>query len=130
MQLLYIDLDRFKPINDVHGHGAGDQVLVEVANRLMTTIRASDAAARIGGDEFAIISHGLTTMDAMDGLVSRVKAAVAVPITLTDGTVVSVTASVGLASASALTAVDELLMAADHEMYRSKRDTKTIQQPT
>lgn len=126
VQLLYLDLDRFKPINDVHGHGAGDQVLVEVANRLMTTIRASESAARIGGDEFAIISHALTTRDAIDGLVGRVKASVAAPITLADGTVVSVTASVGLATASALTAVDELLMAADHEMYRSKRDTNTV----
>jgi diguanylate cyclase (GGDEF)-like protein/PAS domain S-box-containing protein len=117
LHLLYIDLDRFKPINDDHGHQAGDQVLVTVAQRLIATLRADDAAARIGGDEFAIISH---VSDA-DKLIARLTAAIAAPITLTNNAVVYVTASVGLASASANTTIDDLLIEADIEMYRNKR---------
>ena len=117
--LIYLDLDRFKPINDLHGHRAGDEVLVKTAQRLLATIRANESAARIGGDEFAIISHVL--VGDTDKLVSRLTAAVAAPITLTNGTSVSVTVSVGLATATATTTVDDLLITADHQMYRNKR---------
>ena len=55
MLILYMDLDNFKPVNDLYGHDAGDQVLKSFSERLRASIRASDTAARIGGDEFAVL---------------------------------------------------------------------------
>ena len=59
--LFYLDLDRFKPVNDRYGHDVGDQLLKEVANRLRGCVRESDAVFRIGGDEFALIVNGAVT---------------------------------------------------------------------
>jgi diguanylate cyclase (GGDEF)-like protein/PAS domain S-box-containing protein len=125
-QLLYIDLDRFKPINDTYGHASGDEVLIETARRILATIRADDAAARIGGDEFAVVSHAAGSAHEGPQLADRIRTNIAAPITLTDGTVVQVTASVGSATAPGLVTVDELLIAADHEMYRRKRQSQQI----
>jgi diguanylate cyclase (GGDEF)-like protein len=62
--LLYCDLDRFKPINDIHGHGVGDAVLKEVVRLICGKVRASDVVARVGGDEFAILMWNLRERDA------------------------------------------------------------------
>ncbi len=62
--LAYVDLDRFKPVNDRHGHAAGDAVLQAVAATLARSVRASDTVARIGGDEFGIILWNLSEADA------------------------------------------------------------------
>jgi diguanylate cyclase (GGDEF)-like protein/PAS domain S-box-containing protein len=127
-QLLYLDLDRFKPINDTYGHAAGDEVLIETARRIVDTIRADDAAARIGGDEFAIISHTTGPAHEAQHIADRLRMRIAAPITLLNGSTVHITASIGCAAAPALATVDELLLAADHEMYRAKRQRQHLSQ--
>ncbi|MBT8228417.1 MAG: GGDEF domain-containing protein [Dactylosporangium sp.] len=115
--LLYIDLDHFKNINDTHGHPAGDRFLVEVARRVHASVRTTDLVARIGGDEFAVLSS--TAADARQ-LACRIVAAVQSPIAL-DGTEVIPSLSVGIAVAP-----DDgrdcsaLLHAADRALYLAK----------
>lgn len=115
--LFYLDLDGFKPVNDRHGHAAGDAVLVEVASRLRACVRAGDIVGRIGGDEFAIIaSVGDTT--SLDDIADRLLHAVRKPIQF-EGIALQVSASIGvtlLGGADAAAA----LAAADGAMYRAK----------
>ncbi|KAB1946490.1 GGDEF domain-containing protein [Micromonospora sp. ALFpr18c] len=106
-----IDLDGFKPVNDTHGHAAGDIVLTTIAQRLRTI---NGVASRLGGDEFAVLLHGNDPATAAH----RLAAAIAAPIPLPTGATVTVTASIGLAPG-----VDDLpaaLAAADAAMYRAK----------
>lgn len=93
--LLYIDLDRFKAVNDSHGHRHGDAVLKVVAARLLGFIRPDDLAARVGGDEFVLAVHGIEP-DAMDVFVSRVELALGEPIAF-EGRSHMVGCSVGVA---------------------------------
>lgn len=78
--LLLIDLDRFKPINDQHGHDAGDAVLKEIANRLLGAVRANDSVARFGGDEFAILMVGPIEMGELMAGAQRIIATVEQPV--------------------------------------------------
>ncbi len=117
--VLYLDLDGFKPINDRHGHAAGDEVLRIVAERLTFHARASDIVARLGGDEFVVVAEFMDSTD-VEPLVSRIRHAVAEPIDLA-GDVVSVGVSIGVATALAREAVDSLLARADAAMYAVKR---------
>lgn len=94
--VLFLDLDRFKSINDSLGHAAGDAVLVEVARRLPVELRASDTVARLGGDEFAILLEGSHTPDEVAATASRVLGALDPPIEVPNGTV-HVGASIGSA---------------------------------
>ncbi|WP_428962592.1 GGDEF domain-containing protein [Micromonospora fluostatini] len=106
-----IDLDGFKPVNDTHGHAAGDIVLTTIAARLRTI---SDTAARLGGDEFAALIDGPDPT----AVAHRIAQVIAAPIPLPTGTTVTVTASIGLApSAGDLPAA---LADADAAMYRAK----------
>ena len=118
VSVLLLDLDRFKPVNDTHGHEAGDQVLRVVAERLRTAVRPGDLVARLGGDEFAVlVSEGCDTGQ----LAERLQALVASPISL-GHVVVSVGVSVGRATHPADGSSPEaLLRAADDDMYRVKR---------
>lgn len=117
--LVYLDLDGFKPINDAHGHEAGDAVLVEVAQRLQHLLRAGDLAGRLGGDEFGLLLHR-TTPSQLSAASERVRAALHEPIRFGDVTV-RVGASLGLASAPRDgTDVSVLLRHADQRMYRQK----------
>lgn len=120
--LLYIDLDSFKPINDTFGHQAGDAVLVAVAKRLQSVVRAHDTVARLGGDEFAILLEELDeTADAID-LAERVLAAISEPVAL-DGHAVTIGASIGVAVAGAAPFDTEaLIQCADLAMYTAKDD--------
>ncbi len=119
--ILFIDLDGFKPINDVHGHEAGDRVLMAVAERLKAAVRPTDTVARLGGDEFAVLCDPLATGDSACGIGERIRRALEQPIVLGAGTTVSVGASVGIAeSPAAVGDPHQLLADADAAMYRVK----------
>jgi diguanylate cyclase (GGDEF)-like protein len=118
--VLFIDLDRFKAVNDSLGHQAGDELLTEVAVRIRDTLRDSDLAARLGGDEFAVLLEGESAGEAC-GVAERIAARVAEPFRITDR-IVFIGASVGVADCGA-TGGDaaELLGNADVAMYRAKK---------
>ena len=123
--ILLVDLDRFKPINDIHGHSAGDLVLIEIANRLKHIVRKNDTLSRIGGDEFAIICdlESSAPGDSKDVILfaERVIDAVRAPVSIS-GIEVDVDASIGIAFGPTDGNDSEaILRAADIAMYRAKR---------
>lgn len=120
--LLSIDLDRFKQVNDRHGHHAGDLVLEAVAERLVATTRRRDAVIRMGGDEFLLVLWDVTEAEALE-LATRLVTAIEQPVDC-EGEWVRVSASVGIAMVggdSPAADTEELLQAADQAMYRAKR---------
>ncbi len=122
--VLIIDLDQFKPVNDLYGHAAGDTVLCKVANRLKDLLRSEDTVARLGGDEFAVILECPPFADASQKAAIRFSEraieAIAQPISH-DGRQVDVGASIGIAICPADgDDADTLLHAADMAMYRAK----------
>ena len=120
--VLLLDLNRFKPVNDIYGHGAGDKVLCEVAARLKEVVRDGEMAARLGGDEFAVVMAFEPGGDGPMRLARRILAAIAKPISF-DGITVTVGAAVGIARAPGDGADAESLMhAADLAMFRAKRE--------
>ena len=116
--LLFLDLDRFKLVNDSMGHEAGDLLLVEVASRLEQAVRAGDSVARLGGDEFVILVESVSETDEVSALAERIGAVVAEPIPLPQG-MVTVTASIGIAYDSGR-GPEHLLRDADTALYRAK----------
>ena len=121
--LMVIDLDGFKEVNDIRGHDAGDRVLQSIARRLESVVRASDTVARIGGDEFVVLSLETRSEAEATALVGRLRHALRRPYTV-DGGVVEIDASIGWAifpddGASP----DELLGRADEQMFLTKRDS-------
>jgi diguanylate cyclase (GGDEF)-like protein/PAS domain S-box-containing protein len=118
--LLYIDLDRFKPVNDTLGHAAGDQVLQAVASRLQSSIRESDTAARIGGDEFVAILPNLAGPEALSTVTREMQASLSRPYPLgSDSVSVGISIGVALYPDDAKTA-DKLLDIADQALYQVK----------
>jgi diguanylate cyclase (GGDEF)-like protein len=118
--VMMIDLDRFKTINDSHGHLAGDQLLVEVARRLERCLRDVDTAARFGGDEFAILLDGVDEIRDATRVADRIHAALAAPIEL-DGVEVTISASIGIALVDTdYERSEDLLRDADTALYRAK----------
>jgi diguanylate cyclase (GGDEF)-like protein/PAS domain S-box-containing protein len=118
--LMFIDLDRFKPVNDALGHAAGDAVLVEVGERITSVIRSTDFTARIGGDEFVVLLRHCELDDARQ-LAEAVAAAVAsIPIKLF-GQPHQLGASIGLVQLSAGTTADAVLARADAACYAAKK---------
>lgn len=120
LALLFIDLDRFKEVNDTLGHVFGDQLLVEAAGRITACVRNSDTVARLGGDEFTVILQGLETRDAVVRVAQEVLETLTAPFTLGQASA-SVSASIGIA----LCPVDgdtpeALTQAADQAMYDAK----------
>lgn len=118
--LLFVDLDRFKTINDRLGHDAGDELLRQVAHTLQQAMRSDDTVARLGGDEFAIVVTDVGEME-MQAISDRLTRQLNFPRTMPEGDVVTVTASIGLAWATADETVDEFLRRADLLMYRAKQ---------
>lgn len=118
--LHYIDLDRFKPINDKHGHETGDAILKSVATRLLDCVRDSDMVARIGGDEFVIIQNHIRSARDAEQVANRVIKSVSRGHVVHDRSYV-IGASVGISVAPQDGAIaDELIRKADNAMYRSK----------
>ena len=126
--VLFLDLDRFKVINDSMGHVAGDHLLVVTARRLREGIRPSDTVARLGGDEFAILLDGLESFSDALRVAERLQKQLAQPIYL-DHTEVFTSASIGIAlSATGYDRPDAILRDADTAMYRAKGNGKARHQ--
>jgi diguanylate cyclase (GGDEF)-like protein len=119
--VLFVDLDRFKPVNDSLGHAAGDELLQIVGQRICQCLRDSDTAARLGGDEFAVLLEDLVFSDDATGMAERIIEAVGAPVAL-QGREVFVGASVGVAMGRR--GPDDLLRKADVAMYRAKANGK------
>jgi diguanylate cyclase (GGDEF)-like protein len=121
--LIAVDLDGFKDVNDVRGHRAGDVVLRTLARRFEAIVREADTVARVGGDEFVILSMGTGSDDRAGALVGRLRNALRRPFRV-DGASVEIDGSIGWAvfPDDGATA-DELLARADGQMYATKRDT-------
>jgi diguanylate cyclase (GGDEF)-like protein len=121
LALVIIDLDRFKAINDTHGHPAGDAVLREAARRIAGAIRTVDRAARIGGEEFALVLVQSSRSAALDVARRAVAAIGQEPIRTSDGYSLTVTASAGVAELpSDAKNADDLIVAADKALYAAK----------
>jgi diguanylate cyclase (GGDEF)-like protein/PAS domain S-box-containing protein len=119
--VVFLDLDRFKWVNDSLGHDAGDDLLCVVATRLSEALRPEDTVARFGGDEFVVLSTRLTGPDEALRLAERLRAAVSVPVSLQEGYTVVPTMSIGLTTTSDPHAdPTALLRDADAAMYRAK----------
>ncbi|MEJ2621478.1 MAG: EAL domain-containing protein [Candidatus Thiodiazotropha sp.] len=124
LAVCYLDLDGFKPINDTYGHSVGDQILVEVAQRLLSTVREGDTVSRIGGDEFVLILSDLPNLDQCMGILDRIMAVISDPLTIGDDDV-EVSASIGITLFPEDDAdADILLRHADQAMYIAKEKGK------
>jgi diguanylate cyclase (GGDEF)-like protein/PAS domain S-box-containing protein len=118
--VIYLDLDRFKIINDSLGHELGDRLLMKVAERTLAALRPTDTLARLGGDEFVVLSEGLTEIDDARRLAERVCESIEEPFLLGEESIVC-TASAGVATtADATHSARGLLQEADLALYRAK----------
>ena len=117
VSLVYCDVDRFKCVNDEHGHASGDAVLVEVARRLRAMVRESDTVARLGGDEFVV----LVEEDDPEPTLRRIHAAFELPFSLPDGELLEVTLSCGVMTSGGEVDAGAVLASADAAMYRAKQ---------
>lgn len=118
--VLYMDLDRFKEVNDRHGHGTGDELLAAVAARLRAEVRTSDTVARLGGDEFAVVLAGGDPATEAGVVASRIIASVSEPFRLATG-FVTVGMSVGAALPAAGSDARDVVARADEALYDAKR---------
>ncbi len=121
--ILFIDLDRFKFVNDRLGHEAGDHLLVAVAERLRRSVRPDDTVARLGGDEFVVLCEDLTgPLEAVE-VAQRIVTAFARPVRVGREDI-AISASIGVASTAAGCDADSLLRDADAAMYNAKREAR------
>src|SRR5665213_1035440 len=120
LAVLFLDVDRFKVINDSLGHGAGDALLVEIAQRLRLTARRSDTVARFGGDEFVMLCEQIAALEDVAVVAGRISRALAEPFGYGDHTI-HITASIGIAvTDDPLTPPPTLIRDADAAMYQAK----------
>jgi len=120
--LLHIDLDKFKAVNDTHGHSAGDAVLIHTAKTIRDTISASDIVARVGGDEFVVVCLGMTKLAQLDRYASDLIALLSEPFEWNNRTL-QCEASIGaVLSQGHETDTEDLLVQADFALYEAKRE--------
>jgi diguanylate cyclase (GGDEF)-like protein/PAS domain S-box-containing protein len=121
LAVCYLDLDNFKPINDQFGHAAGDYLLIEVAQRLKTCVRAGDTVSRLGGDEFVLLISNLSDLHECDQAIARVASTLAHPFHVSEHNV-AISASIGVTLYPQDNADPEtLLRHADQAMYAAKQ---------
>ncbi|WP_353188195.1 diguanylate cyclase [Pseudomonas sp.] len=121
MALLYVDLDRFKQVNDTHGHAVGDMLLQTVANRLKGCVRETDTVARIGGDEFVVLLHSVHAAEDADSVAGKIRQVLAQPMRL-DGHDLRIEPSIGVARFPEHGEEEQQLFRhADQAMYAAKR---------
>lgn len=124
MALLYVDLDRFKEVNDTHGHAVGDMLLQTVANRLKGCVRETDTVARIGGDEFVVLLHSIHASGDADCVAVKIRQVLAQPLRL-DGHNLNIQPSIGVAQYPENgTEEKQLFRHADEAMYSAKRERR------
>lgn len=127
LALLFVDINDFKGINDVHGHAAGDRVLCTIARRLEGCVRETDTVARMGGDEFIVLLTDIQSQSAVSEKVAQILAAMAEPLGAEFGEIQMPSCSIGVACYPADGEdADTLLSHADHAMYRIKRHRSAI----
>ncbi|WP_250002525.1 bifunctional diguanylate cyclase/phosphodiesterase [Actinoplanes sp. M2I2] len=119
VSVLFLDLDGFKEVNDSLGHAAGDQLLVQVAGRLLRAVPAPHTVARLGGDEFAVIAVSPDARSDAEALAARILEHLDEPFDI-DGRVLHVGAGIGIASAADASDIEQLQRNADLAMYRAK----------
>ncbi len=122
LAVMFIDLDRFKPVNDAWGHRVGDLLLQAVAERLRQRVRSADTLGRLGGDEFVVLLSDLASAEDASQVAEDLRLALAQPFAI-EGHELAISASIGIALYPEHGAtVDELTSHADGVMYRSKED--------
>lgn len=122
LALLFIDLDKFKPINDELGHEVGDWLLQAVAQRILSCVRASDTAARMGGDEFVVLLPDLQTSDDALAVAEKIRSLLAQEFVTSQGVALSISSSIGVALYPDHGDTDkDLLRMGDEAMYRAKK---------
>jgi len=121
LAVCFLDLDNFKPINDMHGHKVGDQLLIEVAQRITAAIREEDTVSRQGGDEFALLLNNIASVDQCEHTIARIQYALAQPYIIKDSHY-TISASTGVTLyPNDNSDIDTLLRHADQAMYQAKQ---------
>ncbi|HKN03549.1 MAG TPA: sensor domain-containing diguanylate cyclase, partial [Buttiauxella sp.] len=121
LSLLFVDLDRFKAVNDQHGHKTGDWLLVQVASRMKSALRASDIASRIGGDEFVILLPDTHKTEDAVLVAEKIRAVLEKPFVMDNGVELDISSSIGVAMyPDQAENVRDLLHFGDEAMYRAK----------
>ncbi|MGY3930291.1 diguanylate cyclase [Aeromonas encheleia] len=122
LSLLFIDLDRFKAVNDQHGHGAGDWLLKQVASRMGAVLRESDTASRIGGDEFVILLPDARKMEDAVFVAEKIRKVLDMPFVMDDGVELDISSSIGVVMYPDQADNErDLLHFGDEAMYRAKQ---------
>ena len=121
LALLFVDLNKFKPINDTYGHASGDIVLKEVAERLRRGVRATDTVARVGGDEFMVLLEELSGVTEAREVRAKIEQLFAAPLNIPEATI-AVSASIGISVyPDDGSEIADLMQVADQAMYRAKK---------
>jgi diguanylate cyclase (GGDEF)-like protein len=118
--VLFLDLDRFKTINDTYGHLVGDRLLIAMADRLSSTLRPGDTLARLAGDEFLVVCEGISDLEHAEQIAERIHAVLEAPFAI-EPNAITISASIGVAVADPSEQAADLILHADGALYEAKR---------